>query len=438
MKINKFTSALAGLGIISLAGVAHATNPVILFTGSTAARSFVNAGLAASMAIVSPAPNNSLSGQYIVFEGTIDGQTVDIDCDWSGSEAGIAAVANQPLYQLLPSNPNSPGPGPGGSWPIPNVPAQYLTQSSGWTALATPAGASDLAMADTSQAVSLTPASLFPLQNYQISDFGIVGIIPFTWMKGYQSTPNSTWSNVVDVTTALANQNLQLGDAINASQYTGKAADNTVGIGVFGRNQASGTHQNSLISAGLLQTTPISQVAWGTAAQIYPAATPGTLTFAGSFASGQNLFEIGNDGFDSGSGVQKSLNVDGSGSPNGVAVFLGYLGMSDAKNAFNASSGGGAATYLPYNGVYEGDQNIIQGKYSFWGQEHMYGQQNPSTLVSAAAAFILNALATELATSGAATGDVSSNPTGQSFVIPAGLMQVHKTSDTSYPITGPY
>ena len=34
-------------------------------------------------------------------------------------------------------------------------------------------------MADTSQAVSRTPASLYPLH-----PFGIVGVIPFTFVKG--------------------------------------------------------------------------------------------------------------------------------------------------------------------------------------------------------------------------------------------------------------
>ena len=45
MKVNKFTAALAALGIISLAGVAQATNPVVYLTGSTAARALVFSAL---------------------------------------------------------------------------------------------------------------------------------------------------------------------------------------------------------------------------------------------------------------------------------------------------------------------------------------------------------------------------------------------------------
>src|SRR5271170_7093681 len=101
MKIKKFTSALVAMGVLSLAIAAQATQSstnVIYFTGSTAARAFIfnaltNVGSVFDSGfggkIISGSPNNANSSQFIVFEGPINGTVVDIDCDWSGSEASI-------------------------------------------------------------------------------------------------------------------------------------------------------------------------------------------------------------------------------------------------------------------------------------------------------------------------------------------------------------
>ena len=189
MKINKFTSALVAMGIISLASAAQAANPVIYLTGSTACRATVGNAMVATGqifdagstgVIVSPAPNNSASGSLVVFEGKINGTTVDIDCSWTGSEVARCGVAGQPLTQ----NVN------GGTYALPGVPPSFLTQASGWTTTSTlpiAGGVStpDLSMADTSQAVSQTPESAYPL-----TDYGIVGIGNSTVMKGYEATPD--------------------------------------------------------------------------------------------------------------------------------------------------------------------------------------------------------------------------------------------------------
>ena len=104
MKINKFTSALIALGVVSLASAAQA-NTVIYLTGSTAARSLVAAALDTPGAVftgaVSVLPSGTTTGaNQVVFEGNITGLgTVDIDCSWSGSEAGIANVAGSSITQ---------------------------------------------------------------------------------------------------------------------------------------------------------------------------------------------------------------------------------------------------------------------------------------------------------------------------------------------------
>jgi len=444
MKINKFTSALVALGIISLASAAQAAIPVIYLTGSTAARTTIgNAMLATGQifdsgtagTIVSPAPNNSASGSLVVFEGKINGTTVDIDCSFTGSEAGIAAVAGQPLTQ----NVN------GGTFSLPGVPPSFLVQAatgnySTTNTLPIAGGVStpDLSMADTSQAVSQTPQSAFPL-----TDYGIVGIVTFTFMKGYEATPDTAWNDLVNVTTGEVNQNLTVGDNYNADNYTGVAADAADGVAIDGRNKGSGTRANALLNLQYGINTPVTQYSYDAD---YPTATPGVLTFGDpatggpNFASKQALVDVFNDGYDSGGSVGESMQVDGTGS--GI-VLVGYLGISDAKNANTAghyvTGQGGAATYLPYNGVYESDAAVINGDYSFWGQEHLLGSINQSSTSQAGkvAAAIVKGIAANLTATaaGTATGNVSNNPS-QSAIIPVTSMLVHREGDSGFPIQG--
>ncbi len=112
MKINKFTTALIAAGIVSAASAVHAANPVIYITGSTAARAFFfnaattagqifQAGHPGTPSVVSPASTANTGANQVVFEGFINGTLVDIDATWTGSEAGIASVAGQPLQQSL-------------------------------------------------------------------------------------------------------------------------------------------------------------------------------------------------------------------------------------------------------------------------------------------------------------------------------------------------
>lgn len=431
MKINKFTTALVAMGVISLAGAAQAANPVVYLTGSTAARAIIygaattagqifDAGHAGTVV----SGNNSSSANQIVFEGPVNGTTVDIDCSFTGSEAGIAAVAGQPLTQ----NVNN------GTFALPGVPPTFLTQASGWVTLsglpiAGGVSTPDLTMADTSQAVSLTPKATFPLK-----DYGIVGIVPFTFMKGYEATPDTAWNNVVNVTTAEINGVLSA--PVTANFVTGNPSDVNDFVAIVGRNKGSGTRVNTFLNVQYPITQAVDQYAYDVS---YPTATPGTLTFNGSYAAGQTLTEVFNDGFDGGSGVQQVLNVDGTGSS---VVLIGYVGISDGKNAFTHSSGGGSAAYLPYNGVYESDSGVINGSYPFWGQEHLLGSvnQQPSSQAGQVGTAVAKGIAAQLvsANDGKATGAVGPVNTAQSILIPVSLMQVERSSDSGFPVQGTF
>ena len=440
MKVNKFTSALVALGVISLAGVAQATPTYIYLTGSTAARGVIDSAMQASGAIFTGAGTivaGSAASGYVVYEGNVSGVgLVDINCSWTGSEAGIAAVAGQGLNQTIG----------GTSYPLPGVPPSFLNPNASPAYSGSPVPLSsisgapanpDLCMADSSQAVSRTPASLYPL-----TDYGVVGIVPFTFLKGYNSSPDSSWTDLKNVSTGNVNGNLAAGTLFQAYSYTGNPAD-TDGVAIVGRNFGSGTRVNTLLNMQYGLTTGVKQYAFGTS---YPTGTPGVLTFGGSYASGQSLFACGNDGFDSGSGVQKVLNVDGKSSGK---VLIGYVGVGDGQNAVNPAKAGIStqlATALTYNGVYESDSGVINGTYPFWGQEHLLGSIGQSGNPATVAAAIAAGIATELTTLnyGHATGDFSTLGTaspavgalGQSPLIPVSLMQVNRSADAGFPSQG--
>jgi len=435
MKMNKLTLALIAGGLISLASAAQAQT-IIYLTGSTAARQQVFNALTTAGQVFTAAPTakypSTETGSDNIFavEGNVSGLGDTIyNCSFTGSEAGIAAVAGQPLTQVLPNDPNgTPGVT---AYNLPGTPLpSFLTGStiaamSGVTATHAP----DLSMADTSQTVSRTPATLYPLH-----PFGIVGVVTFTFCKGYDSAPDAANARLTNVPVNAIYNNLIQGDNLNACNYTGNTNDIADGVAVIGRNFGSGTRANTLLSGALYPIRQtVVQYAFGTGATLYPNATPGTLTFAGSYLAGQSLYNVGNDGFDGGSSVAKTLEVDWTGSG---LIGVGYLGVGDAKNAVTGHDATGhTATYLSFNGVYESDAAIITGAYPFWGTEWLYGQVTPSAAALSAGAALKTGIAANVASIAPqpAGNDIRNN--NSSTIIATGLMQVTRShADSGFPV----
>ena len=441
MKLNKYTAMLAALGVVSLAGVAEA-NTTVYLTGSTAARSIIAAALSTSgvvfdgaSSIVSTTPNTSPTGSLVVFEGQINTQTVDISCSWNGSEAGIASICGTTLVN------------PGTGVNLPGSPASFLTAPN-WNPASATVEQGNLAMADTSQAVSQTSPSLHPCVLY-----AEVGIVPFTVMKGYMKTADTTgYSDLNNVTTAAMNN--AVGGLTIESYFTGNPSD-TDYIGVCGRNIGSGTRANALLNFIYPVDQTVDQFAYGyenSGVLTFGLSSGGTTTtdYENSQYPGTGPLDVGDDGFDSGGSVATSLEVDETGANlDGITGFLvGYLGISDAKTANTGTSGAtgvsGGATYLTYNGVYEGDTAVENGSYTYWGGEHLYGTPGQSN--TSEAAIVAGKLKTGISTimaatggsitgsavAGAAAGNVSSNPS-QSILIPLGSMAVTRGGDGGFP-----
>jgi hypothetical protein len=233
-----YTAALIALGLVSAASA----QTRIQITGSTAFRgNFFSAATAASGGIfdagtaATALPAGAGSGTSpIVFSGKIGGAPYVFSCSWTGSEAGIANVAGKSSLQ-----------NPGYSASLPGVSTIFLNNDG---TPGTTASIADLALADTSQAVSLTPKSVVNLH-----DFGTLGVVTFTWVKGKNSTgaTDSSWNHLTTVSeyqmaTALAS-------TVNASFLTGQSGDSDP-VFIVGRNAGSGTRANTLCDLNKVPT----------------------------------------------------------------------------------------------------------------------------------------------------------------------------------------
>lgn len=439
-KTALFTSALVALGIVSQASASQVINGtnIVYLTGSTAFRGNVFNVLSAGgngvfdAGTVNIVPSGAGSGSgSIAYQGLIGGVPYVIDCNWTGSEAGIAATDG--LTSLANSDTGHN---------IPGVPTTFVDPFTG--AAGSSSTTPDLTFADTSQAVSLTKPPTYPA----LTSYGTVGIVTFTWLKGACSVAHrdSSWNDLTNVTQAQLLYQLPAGASF-ASFFTGQAAD-TDGVYTVGRNVGSGTHVNMMADSEYIGVnTPIIQYSWnasynGSGVLTYDLANSAPF-FPAFTAAGPDL--VGHDGFDSGAGVSDVLSCDAN-CTTSHAIMLGYAGLSDAKHARDGQGTAdgsslanqpGGAVFLTLDGVPENDGNVILGTYSFWGHEHLYGV--PSQSSSSPGGIVALKLAGSNGHNGAinAHGGLSTGatPSAQNTGIQVGVMQADKPSggDLGYP-----
>src|SRR5580692_451328 len=152
----------AGLLAVGLSSSANATETFYI-TGSSAYRGNVNNALKndgialgldnANSVVIGAAYSTTASS--LVFSNSISGTPVLIKTAFTGSEAGIASLLDRAIIDPTPANANAP---------LPNTPLPTFLGDDGLTgdqATHLP----DIAMADTSQAVSLTKPPTFAALN---------------------------------------------------------------------------------------------------------------------------------------------------------------------------------------------------------------------------------------------------------------------------------
>jgi hypothetical protein len=445
-----FTGAAILAGAITSAVAQPHT---VYLTGSTAYRSVVYAalrhergngtgsvfdgagtnGAAASPTVLSGTDANSANA--IVYDGWLNGVEYIINCQFTGSEVGIAAVAGvAQLDVAIPLMYN------GGSnvATTPNLPGSpvFFLNPPLYNTNSTTSTQPDLSMADTSQAVSLT-------QSATLTDFGIVGIVPFVWAKGsnHLGAADLPWSHLVNLT--HPSLFYEWSGSKPVSFFTGNVSETNNNVRLVGRNKGSGTRVNTALDLQFPSTSqPVQYCVFG---QYTLQGGIWVLTYIGSpgvgnpqpFVDANVIATPRGDGYDSGAFVARTLECDGGGNTN---IFIGYLGIGDAKTARDGTSGGptakdpGGAVWLTLDGVAENNGAVESGQYTFWGHEHLLGQG--SGTISTDATTIGNALA-GVTQPGlpAALGSAGSVATSSDTGIPVSLMHAEKASgDAGFPI----
>jgi hypothetical protein len=395
------TAALLGLGLAFQASGAN----VVYITGSTAFRSQAFLAIKASFDGGNPqiaarggSAADGSNGSFMLFHGNVGGAETFIDCFWSGSEAGIAAVAqplSHPTFYLKTDG---------------TVNYTVSSTSPSSTETNTTTSTSDLAFADSSQGVSLTPSPALVAQGTG-NPAGSVGIVPFTWAKNKNSTPSAAWTGLVGISDAQAR--VALSGPNVAALFTGNSADNNQYVYVVGRDNGSGTRVDCLSACRYGITKAVDQ--WFVGGNPSDGATLA-------------LTEAANSGYASGGSVAKALSIDGScqqtdpnfGTTGWIAI--GYLGISDAKNI--GGTGAGQPFWLKLNGVAETNGAIEEGQYNYWNYEHLYGRVGISGFTATYGTSLAALVPSQLGGANPAASDGGINP---------GFMHAAKASDIGDP-----
>jgi hypothetical protein len=406
MKTNTVLNS-AIIGLATLLNASAAVNTVYI-TGSTAFRSQTFLGIKATFDGGNPQlaarGGSALDGNnanFMLFHGNVGGVETFVDCVWSGSEAGVASVAqpgSHPTYYLKTDGT-----------------VAYTITSSNPTSTETNStpSTSDLAFTDSSQSVSLTPTPALVPQG-AASPAGAVGVVPFTWAKNKNSTPSAAWNRLVNITDAQA-RNALAGPNV-AAAFTGNSADISQYVYCVGRNNGSGTRVNCLAACRYGITKPVDQFFIGG-----NPSDAATLVLTEADAGG-------NGGYESGGSVAKALGIDGSCQQtdpnfgNSGWIAIAYLGIGDAKNI--GGSGLGQPFWLTLNGVAESNGAIEEGQYNYWNYERLYGRVGISGFAATYGSSLAAAVPTQLG---------GANPAANDGSIQLGFMHASKPSDIGDP-----
>ena len=343
----------AGLLALVFVGVASAQT-TIRITGSTAFRA---ATVTAIRNILTPTHTLGFNGatatgaNQSIFVGTtrVGNIPVVIKCSWAGSVGGIQTVAQQSPAITIPT------------WlsetlntltvaGTPNLNSGNIYDS--------PTGA-DIAMSDSFQS-----STQFSGTGFSTLVDTVVGVVPFVWTKGVHSDPavQAVLANVTNMT--ALNARLLLAAGVPASMFTGTAADSSVYLYPMGRDEDSGTRLVAFAEPGF--------GVFGSPIQYQPTITNGAIASIAAWPAATVLgisFPVGHSGFSSGGTLATNLNTpvattarDAFGAKFGL---IAYFGVNDA----NGVNGGN--NNLTYNGVAYSPDAVREGRYTFWGYEHV-------------------------------------------------------------------
>lgn len=373
MKINKF---LVSAVLAATAALSARADVTIVLTGSTAFRAVINDAvkqiLTGEVIAYDAAAANLNSANTAYFKGTIASQpglgNVTVKTAWSGSGTGVIALKANSNVTVFADSVSSSATSGGAAVAL-----------SGNTVSAT----ATFALSDVRQTSTTAPAS-------PSLTGASVGVIPFRFLVSESITAlladgtNFPFSNITDQQI----QALYSAGFAPLSYFTGNPNDAAVTVYPVGRDSGSGTRITVLAESGYGINNSVSQY--------QPTVSGGVITDLKSST-------LGNGGYSSGGsiatvlGSTTSASLTDEGSPaDANAVFVGYVGLSDALTAISAG-----AKALTYNGgVYSAD-GVANGSYTLWATEQLYNKvatlsSNESTFRTLLLSEIPNQLTSEV------------------------------------------
>ena len=374
MKLNKFllTSAL-GLAMTSLTQAGN-----VYISGSTAMRNVVYNTLVASGAVFTTVPavtvyhgsvGSPQKATYMAFYGTLVGGSTPttLYTSWSGSEAGILNAASNNVSAFWP---NYIGDGVAINTTLGTI--QDNSASDPATFSAHP---SDLAMGDNDQPFSRTKTPVLTTK-------AEVGVITFEWLRNHGQWYGSSYPT--NITESQIRQ--AMGSFCKLAVFTGNSADVNNYVYVSGRNNGSGTRVNAFGTSGWGIFTSPKQIMMDTSGNMQDLSGDGSGVYAGDY------------GFESGGDLSKTLGADTSAKPDlvhsktGFSV-IAYAGVSDANTAI-----GLGAEALMLDGVQFTPANVIEGRYTYWGNEYIFAANSVTSGTEAKSIFDLLSASTGIPT----------------------------------------
>jgi hypothetical protein len=385
------------LSLLALVGAAtlHAQTEVYI-TGSTAFRGNAADAIVhiydASPAVQIAFSNNATTlegANQVIYVGNIGGNPVNVHTSWSGSEAGIQAVAGAPTFNVnfLPDStcPTNCSAAPGTS-----------------VAAGTDPHVPQVAFSDTFQSTSqfngtfngVTYAALNEAAGSSAGHGSPVGIVLFKFCA-------SNGTTITNMTSQLA-RSLYSNGRRPLALFTGLSADESKLVVAMGRNPDSGTRLTAFSETGIGALSTVDQFQPQDSSSTLVKTTSATISkFVVWPAETINGVPVGtfHSGYSSGGDLSKAMRAV---TTDPVSVTVGvttgsyaaanltriaYLGTGDAdSNLLNGTTNVGVE--LSFNGSFLGNVGgnynnstvVTEGKYTFWGYEHVL--YNTSTIAS--------------------------------------------------------
>jgi hypothetical protein len=338
---HSILAAALGLG---LAAVASAdTTTTIVLTGSTAFRAATHTAIQAALTNETFAYTGSTLGgaSYAIFTevtGVSPNQnTVIVKTAWSGSAAGIRDVAQSNTVKCIPNSQTQTVGGTG------SVPVDGSGAPVGFESLIPDAAMSDVFQAST-------------IYNNQTLIDNRVAVVPFTWVA------NDGAPAQLDAMTPLLARVLFANGRVPLSMFTGLAADNASFVFATGRDPESGTRITTAAESG--------QGVFATAVHYQPGTITGDVIQSHQIWPAQVTpipYDAGNNGFGSGGNLAAAMQAKSFSTLGGY--YVSYLGITDATSTASVNGG---VKLLKWNGVDYSTDNVKEGKYSFWGYQHLF------------------------------------------------------------------